>query len=383
MTKIYMDNAATSFPKPKQVTEAMVEYMENIGASLHRGDYQTTQQTEGETMLLRERLCKLFNHDEIKNAVITSGATMGCNMVLLGTLNEGDHVLVSSMEHNAVMRPLHELQKAKVSFDRIPCDGKGRMDIAAIEGMIKENTKLLIMAHASNVCGTVQDAKSVGEICKKHNLLYALDAAQTAGHLPIDFESFNLDALIVPAHKGLMGPSGIGALLLSKRLAKQIRPIITGGTGSQSDEEIQPRRMPDKLEAGTLNMAGIYGFSSALDYILKVGVEQLCEKERNLTKRFLLGLQDIKNVRQYGESDIQNRVGVAALDFLTMDNALAAQELEQAGIFTRCGLQCAPSAHKTLGTFPQGLVRFSWGAFTSTDDIDTALNAIRALTQTR
>lgn len=377
--KIYFDNAATSFPKPKCVAEAMVDYMTNNGASLHRGDYGSVFEVENAALTLREQLCQLFCHDEIKNVVINAGATMGMNTVLIGSLNEGDHVLVSSMEHNAVMRPLHELECRGVSFDHIPCDSQGRLDPNKIPQLIKPNTKMLVLCHASNVCGTLQNAAAVGQVCKEHNLLYVLDGAQTAGHVNIDFAKWNLDALVLPAHKGLMGPSGIGALLLSRRLADAIRPLITGGTGSRSDDEHQPWLMPDKLESGTLNMPGIYGFSAALGYIHSVGVDALFERERLLTARFLSGVASLRNVKLYGIPNLIDRVGVIALDFIGTDNALAASRLEQKGIMTRCGLHCAPLAHKTLGSFPRGLVRFSIGAFTTEADIDAALGAIEQI----
>lgn len=377
-----MDNGATSFPKPESVTQAMVYYMQSNGASLHRGDYAAVQDNESVVLRLREQLSSLFGHDEVKNVVITSGATMSCNMVLGGTLNEGDHVLISSMEHNAVMRPLHELEKRGISYTKIPCDSFGRLDLDAIPSFVQPNTKMLLLCHASNVCGTLQPAKKVGELCKKYKLLYALDAAQTAGHIPIFFEKWGLDALIVPGHKGLLGPSGIGALLLSKRLASIIRPLVTGGTGSLSDEETQPKRMPDKLEAGTMNMPGIYGLSAALDYILSVGTDALAARETELTKRFIKGLKGVRGIRLYGEQDEQNRVGVIALDFPGRDNALVAYALEKEGIMTRCGLHCAPSAHRTLGTFPRGLVRFSLGAFTTEAEVDAAIEAIIRLGST-
>lgn len=382
MTNIYLDNGATSFPKPPEVAEAMMQYMTQVGASINRGVYASAQDAGMTTLMLREGLCELFHHSDPTHCVLTAGNTMGLNMVLRGALKNGDHCLVSSMEHNAVMRPLTDLLAQGVTFDRIPCDRDGRLNISAIEGMIRPNTKLVLIAHGSNVSGVVQDAAAVGAICKQHGIPFVLDAAQTAGHWEIDFDGWSLSALSVPGHKGLMGPSGIGALLLSHDFAHTLTPILTGGTGSASDTEIQPSYMPDKFESGTPNLPGIYGFHAAVEFIRKTGVDTLRKHEEAMAKRFLDGLRNIPNLRLAGPAELSDRVAVISLDFVTKDNAEVAFALEQNyGIMTRCGLHCAPSAHKTLGTFPQGTVRFSPGYFTTDDEIDTALAAIRSLAE--
>ena len=366
MNTIYLDNGATSFPKPPAVAQAMLQYMTEVGASINRGVYGSAQAAGMTTLMLREGLCRLFHHSDPTHCVLTAGNTMGLNMVLRGWLRPGDHCLVSSVEHNAVMRPLHDLAEQGVTFDRIPCDRDGHLNPADIPALIRPNTRLLVMAHGSNVSGAVQDAMAVGAICHEHGIPFVLDAAQTAGHWPIDFEAMHLSALSVPGHKGLMGPSGIGALLLSADFAKKLTPILTGGTGSASDSEAQPDYMPDKFESGTPNLPGIYGFHAAVDFILDTGVEVLQERERQLTKYFLDKLRDVKDIRLAGPWDLENRVGVISVDFAQVDNAEAAYRLEQDyGILTRCGLHCAPSAHKTLGTFPQGTVRFSVGHYTT------------------
>lgn len=377
MNTIYLDNGATSFPKPPAVAQAMLHYMTEVGASINRGVYASAQDAGMTTLLLREGLCRLFHHGDPTHCILTAGNTMGLNLVIRGWLKPGDHCLVSSMEHNAVMRPLHDLLSQGVTFDRIPCDRDGRLDMEAIGRLIRPNTRLLVMAHGSNVSGTVQDAMAVGAVCRANGIPFVLDAAQTAGHWPIDFEAMHLSALSVPGHKGLMGPSGIGALLLSAEFAKGLTPIITGGTGSASDQEVQPDYMPDRFESGTANLPGIYGFQAAIDFILETGVETFRSHETAMAKRFLDGLRDIPGVRLAGPWSLENRVAVISVDFQEVDNAEAAFRLEQDyGILTRCGLHCAPSAHKTLGTFPQGTVRFSPGWFTTGDEIDTALRAI-------
>ena len=382
MNTIYLDNGATSFPKPPAVAQAMLQYMTEVGASINRGVYGSAQAAGMTTLMLREGLCRLFHHSDPTHCVLTGGNTMGLNMVLRGWLRPGDHCLVSSVEHNAVMRPLHDLAEQGVTFDRIPCDRDGHLNPADIPALIRPNTRLLAMAHGSNVSGAVQDAMAVGAICHEHGIPFVLDAAQTAGHWPIDFEAMHLSALSVPGHKGLMGPSGIGALLLSDDFAKNLTPILTGGTGSASDSEAQPDYMPDKFESGTPNLPGIYGFHAAVDFILDTGVEVLQERERQLTKYFLDKLRDVKDIRLAGPWDLENRVGVISVDFVQVDNAEAAYRLEQDyGILTRCGLHCAPSAHKTLGTFPQGTVRFSVGHYTTEAEIDTAVQAIAEIAQ--
>ena len=382
MNTIYLDNGATSFPKPPAVAQAMLQYMTEVGASINRGVYGSAQAAGMTTLMLREGLCRLFHHSDPTHCVLTGGNTMGLNMVLRGWLRPGDHCLVSSVEHNAVMRPLHDLAEQGVTFDRIPCDRDGHLNPADIPALIRPNTRLLVMAHGSNVSGAVQDAMAVGAICHEHGIPFVLDAAQTAGHWPIDFEAMHLSALSVPGHKGLMGPSGIGALLLSADFAKKLTPILTGGTGSASDSEAQPDYMPDKFESGTPNLPGIYGFHAAVDFILDTGVEVLQERERQLTKYFLDKLRDVKDIRLAGPWDLENRVGVISVDFAQVDNAEATYRLEQDyGILTRCGLHCAPSAHKTLGTFPQGTVRFSVGHYTTETEIDTAVQAIAEIAQ--
>lgn len=372
---IYFDNAATSFPKAPKVGERMRYYIDNIGVNINRGVYAPAQEAGLETLLLREKLSSFFHHDDPDRVILTGGNTAALNLAIKGFLKKGDHVLVSAMEHNAVMRPLVQLG---VDFDRVPCDREGHMDIDAIEPLIRKNTKLFVLCHASNVCGTIQNAQAVGELCKLHSIAFVLDAAQSAGHIEVDFEAFCLSALSIPAHKGLLGPQGIGALLISKTFAQQLDPLIAGGTGSMSDSEELPPYLPDRFESGTLNLPGVYGWSASLDYVNQIGLRERRLQEIELTAYFLNGLQKIEGVRLIGSPRAEDRVGVIAVDYVNLDNAEAADILEQRyGILTRCGLHCAPSAHRTLETFPHGVVRFSLGHATTKADIDAALNAIR------
>ena len=381
MDAIYLDNAATSFPKPAGVSDAIKMYMDQVGATINRSVYSSAQDAGLVTLQLRQHLKQLFYFpDPVTHVILTPGATWGLNMVIKGFLTSGDHCIVSSMEHNAVMRPL--LQLEGVEFDRIPCNREGLLNPADIESLIKPNTQLLVMAHGSNVCGSVQDAKAVGEICAKHGIAFVLDAAQTAGHYPVNFEAFGLSALCVPGHKGLLGPSGIGALLMTDDFAKRLNPIVAGGTGSASDSEYLPEYLPDRFESGTPNLPGIYGWEAALNFVKNTGVDALREHEMLLCKRFLDGLETIEGVALCGTKNLMRRVGVISVDFLREDNAEAAFRLEtEFGILTRCGLHCAPSAHKTLDTFPRGTVRFSLGFANTEEDVDAALAAIRAISE--
>ena len=379
MKTTYLDNAATSFPKPEGVSSRMKEYMDTVGATINRSVYGAAQDAGLVTLLLRESLKKFFHFpDPVTHVILTPGATAGLNMVIKGYLRPGDHCIVSSMEHNAVMRPL--LQLSGVEYDRIQANREGLINAADVESLIKPNTRLVIMAHGSNVCGAVQDAAAVGEICKKHGIAFALDVAQTAGHIDIDFEKWGLSALVAPGHKGLLGPSGIGVMLLRDDFAKQLNPLIAGGTGSASDSEYLPDYLPDRFESGTPNLPGIYGLAASMEFLQKEGLEKLHGHEMALCKRFLDGVAQIPGAHICGPQGMENRVGVISLDFPGQDNAEVAYRLEMDhGILTRCGLHCAPSAHKSLDTFPRGTVRFSLGFASTEEDVDTALAAIAAV----
>ena len=371
---IYLDNAATSFPKAPGVGAAMKDYIENVGVNINRSVYEPAADAGLHILSLREKLSQYFRHDSPNRVLLTSGATAALNLAIKGYLKPGDHVLVSSMEHNAVMRPLVQMG---TDFDRIPCDTEGFLKIERIEELIRDNTRLLVLNHASNVCGSVQDVPAVSRICQKHQIPLVLDASQSAGHVPIDFTGWGLSAMAVPGHKGLLGPQGIGALLVSRSFAEKLSPLIAGGTGSMSDSEELPPYLPDRFESGTMNLPGAYGWLAAMEYMTASPHNH--RREMDLTERFLYGLQKIEGIRLVGPRDTAQRVGVIAIDYLAQDNAEAADRLEQEfGILTRCGLHCAPSAHKTLGTFPQGVVRFSIGWRTTEAEIDTALAAIAA-----
>ena len=380
MKTVYLDYAATSFPKPPEVPAQMLRYLSEVGATVNRSVYGAAQAAGLVELTLRQRLCRLFHFAPVTHAVLTPGNTWGLNLLLAGLLRPGDHCVVSSMEHNAVMRPLQALARQGVTFTRVACDGTGRLEPKDVEAALRPDTRLVVLAHGSNVSGTVQDAAAVGDICRRHGIPFCLDAAQTAGHIPVDFAALGLSALSVPGHKGLLGPSGIGALLLTPELAAQLTPIVSGGTGSASDSEEIPPYMPDRFEPGTPNVPGIYGLEAALAFLEQTGVEAVAAHDRSLTARFLEGVRGVPGVRIVGPQTPEGRVGVVSLDFPGRDNAEVAEALEcRFGILTRCGLHCAPAAHQTLGTFPRGTVRFSWGWFSTEGDIDQALEAVRSV----
>lgn len=375
---IYLDNGATSFPKAPGVGEAMLDYVNNIGANVNRSTYEASSEAEMVLIECRERLCTLFGTEDITHAVFTPGMTAGLNMLLKGFLSPGDHVIVSSLEHNAMMRPIRQLEAQGVKFSRIPADSRGITDPNDILPLIRPNTRLVAIMHASNVCGTLLPVKEISDICRERGLPVILDAAQTAGHYPVNMKELGLSALCVPGHKGLLGPQGIGALMLDEEFAKRVEPLISGGTGSASDSELLPPYMPDRFESGTLNIPGIFGLNAALRFILEKGVQAFRAHEEKLTKRFTDGLEGLP-LRLAGTKEISKRVGVISIDFTGRDNAEVAYELDKRGIMTRCGLHCAPSAHKTLGTFPQGTVRFSIGYANAECDVDAAISAIKEI----
>jgi cysteine desulfurase family protein len=377
MEKVYLDNAATSYPKAPGVGQAVKNFIDNNGSSIKRGVYKSALSVEETVYETREQLCRLFNLPKTDNIVFSMNITQSLNYLILGLLQPGDHSIVSSMEHNAVMRPLSLLKRSKVSFDRVACDEMGRLNPKDILKHIKPTTKAVIMTHSSNVCGTVLPIEEVGRICKEKGMLLIVDAAQSAGVLNIDSKALNADAIAFTGHKGLLGPQGIGGFAVSDELAAALRPLICGGTGSDSDIEEQPEYMPDKFEAGTPNIPGIIGLNHALKYLEQTGIDNIRNTEMALTKLFLEDISNIKGIRIAGKKDVIDRTAVVSLDFETMDNGEISYLLDRDfGIMTRCGLHCAPSAHKTLQTFPQGTVRFSFSHCNTYAEIKYTIDAI-------
>ena len=383
MDGIYFDNAATSFPKAPGVGTAMAEMVEQNGVNIGRGGYESAYELAAMVMDTRMNLKKLFHGMKSGEVCFSMGVTQSINQFLKGLLRPGDHIVVSSMEHNAVMRPLCVLQQSGVEASIVPCRADGTFPLELLECYITENTKAVLCTHASNVCGTILPVKEIGEICRKYGLFFAVDAAQTAGVLPINVEEMQIDFLAFPGHKGLRGPQGVGGFWIRNDLAEVMTPLMEGGTGSRSDLEIQPDFLPDKFESGTLPLPAIAGLHQALVVLEELGTEAIRRKEEQLTWQFLDGLAEFSGIRVAGITQrerMQQRLGVVSVDFGELDNAQIAFYLEQeARIMTRVGLHCAPSAHKTLGTFPQGTVRFSFGAENTKEEVEQCLQALRQI----
>lgn len=380
MRQVYLDNGATSYPKPPQVAQAMLEYVTNVGGNVSRGGYARAY-TAGEILYeTRERLCAIFGFAHPRNVIFTANVTYALNFILKGCLNPGDHVLVSSLEHNAVMRPLVQLEEQGILFSRIPCRQDGAVDLDAAQALIRPNTRMAVMTHASNVSGMLLPVEEMGALCRQNDILFAVDTAQTAGAIPIDMAKMQIDGLAFTGHKGLMGPQGIGGFLATDRLAEQMRPLIAGGTGSYSHLESIPPLLPDRFEAGTPNLPGIYGLHAALEWVQQTGTEQIGAHEATLVKLFESGLQGCDAIRIVGPFAPAKKTGVVSVDFAGRDNAEIARRLEQEyGIMTRCGLHCAPFAHQTLGTYPQGTVRFSFGWYNTEEEARYAADAVLSI----
>ncbi|HCJ56742.1 MAG TPA: cysteine desulfurase, partial [Clostridiaceae bacterium] len=315
-----------------------------------------------------------------KNVIFTQNITQSLNFIIKGLLRPGDHCIVTSMEHNAVMRPVMQLHKKGVEYTKVKCDIQGKLNSNDILECIKDNTKAVIMTHASNVCGTIIPISEVGELCRQNNVKFIVDSAQTAGAVEIDVEKMNIDALAFTGHKGLLGPQGIGGFIITDEMADLMDPLISGGTGSMSDSEEIPPFMPDKFECGTINIPGIFGLNEALKYLEKEGTENIRNTEMGLTGLFIKGIKALEGVRLAGLDGIEGRTAVVSIDCQGKDNAEVSYLLDKDfGIMTRCGLHCAPSAHKTLDTFPQGTVRFSFSHFNREKEIIYALDALNKI----
>lgn len=380
MDRIYLDNSATSFPKPKEVSDAVYNYMVSSGANINRGRYKTAYHLEGTVFETREILADMFGASDCKNIIFTKNITESLNFLLKGFLKPGDHVLCSSIEHNAVMRPLVQMQKDGLEFSRIPGNQFGELDIEAIEQMIQENTVAIVMTHASNVTGTMNPVNEVGNICAKHGLRFIVDAAQTAGLVPIDMKSMNIDALCFTGHKSLLGPQGIGGFVIKEDFISKIEPLISGGTGSISHTEEMPDFMPDRFESGTLNIPGIVGLNASLKWINEKGINDILKHELGLTQRFIDGVSPLADsgcLKIIGLPGTSNRVSVVSVQTVNTDCADVAFKLDfEYGIQIRVGLHCAPHAHKTFGTYPTGTIRFSFGYFNTEADVDAAIKAL-------
>lgn len=376
---IYLDNAATSFPKPPAVAEAMMHFVREIGCNIKRGGYGSAYHAAEVVLETRERLSAFFGHDDPRRVIFSLNITTALNQILCGFLHPGDHLLISGLEHNAVIRPLHRLAAYGVCFDRIPCAADGTMDLDALPGLLRPETRAIVVSHASNVGGTLNPVAELGTFCHRHGLRLIVDSAQTAGVLPLDMAAMQIDALAFTGHKGLLGPQGVGGFLLGAEMAEEISPWICGGTGSFSHLEEMPALLPDRFEAGTMNLPGIFGLHAALVYLEQRGMAEICCHEQTMLSILCDALRGREDVRVLGGIDTP-RVAVLSCDFPGRDNAEVAFRLEsEFGILTRCGLHCAPDAHRSYGSFPQGAVRFAPGCFTQAEEMQAAADAIRCI----
>lgn len=378
---IYFDNAATSWPKPPQVLEAIIRFMNEIGANPGRSGHSLSIEAARIIYETREALATIFNIKDPSRIVFTLNATESINLALKGLLKPNDHVITSSMEHNSVMRPLRYLERQGLEVTKIPCSQKGFLDPDDLEKKIKPNTKMIILNHASNVTGTLLPIREVGKITRKYNLIFLVDAAQTAGSYPIDVQNDLIDLLAFTGHKSLYGPQGTGGLVINYRISeKDIIPLKHGGTGSRSEYEEQPDFFPDHLESGTPNSVGISGLLSGVKFVLETGIDKIRKHELDLTERLLDGLSQFRQIKIYGPQNIDQRISTISFNVEGFSPSYVALYLEREyGILSRAGLQCSPSAHRTIGTFPDGTVRFSLGYFNNVEQIDKAIEALKSL----
>ncbi|MFR5408543.1 MAG: aminotransferase class V-fold PLP-dependent enzyme [Blautia faecis] len=384
MNRIYLDQASTSFPKAPGVAQAMVDYQTMNGVNVNRGCYSSAYSAEEVIYETRQLLAELFHFSKCKNVIFTPNVTTSLNFILKGFLKPGDHILVSAMEHNAVMRPVVQLASLGISFDRIPCRTDGSMILEKVEELIRPETKAIVTLHASNVCGTRMPLDALGEICQRHQLYFVVDSAQTAGIVPINMDKMHIDALAFTGHKGLRGPQGTGGFLVSQELAEQMEPLISGGTGSVSHTEEIPDFMPDRFESGTPNLPGIYGLHEALLYLKTHSLQAINEKELSLTGYFLEQLQALddtgRHIRIIGKKDLTDRNAVVSIQTPEIDMSQVAWQLDnEYGVMTRVGLHCAPNAHKTLGTYPAGTIRFSFGPENTKNELDFAIQGLKKI----
>jgi len=380
--RVYLDNSATTWPKPPQVIEAITRFLTDCGASPGRSGHRMAISAAREVFETRELVAKLFNVPNSDRVIFTSNATHSLNIALKGVLQKGDHVITTTFEHNSAIRPLRELEaKGIIEVSVIGCNSSGYFDLEVLKSSIKPNTRLVASIHASNVSGDILPVEQIGEICKSHNLLFLVDASQSAGIIPVDMQAYNIDMLAFTGHKKLYGPTGIGGLCVANNHIL-LQPLIQGGTGSQSESEFHPDFYPDRLEAGTLNTLGIVGLKAGVDFILGKGFDNIQAHIQLLTLRFVKGLKTISTIDVQRTAMGSLRVGVVSLNLQGYSPSDLAFALDsEYGIMIRPGLHCAPLAHRALGTFPQGSARFSFGCFNTIAEVDYTLEVLRKLNE--
>jgi cysteine desulfurase family protein len=372
---IYLDNAATTFPKPESTYQYIDKYMRNIAANPGRGSHSMAIKSAEIIFSTREALAELFNIEDPMNIVFTKNCTESINVGIKGFLKKGDHVITTSMEHNSVLRPLSKMKEKGVEVSIVKGDEFGSINPQTIFNNITNKTKMIITTHASNLTGTIMPIKEIGEICKDNKLTYMVDAAQSAGILDIDIKECNIDMLAFPGHKGLYGPMGIGGLYLNPDL--DLDTFIEGGTGSKSSEITQPLFMPDKFESGTPNLVGIAGLMGGLEFIKSIGTNNIRYKIQKMAHHFREAICSTWNIKIYGSKKAENNSGIVLVNIKGMDSAIVSNILDtEFQIATRPGLHCAPLAHKSIGTEDTGAVRFSLSSFTTIEDIEKASVAL-------
>ncbi len=376
---IYLDNAATTMYKPQEVVDAVVNAMNNMG-NAGRGANEASLSASRIIFDTRDRLCRLFNGTNPKQIVFTNNSTESLNIAIKGLLNPGDHVITTMLEHNSVLRPLYEMQEKGVKLTIVKSNKKGTLDLKDVEEAITEETKMIVCTNGSNLTGNYVDVEAIGALAKEKNVLFVVDASQTAGVFPIDVQKMNIDVLCFTGHKGLLGPQGTGGMYVREGLS--IRPLKTGGSGIKTYSKTHPIEMPTALEAGTLNGHGLAGLHAALGYLEKEGIDKIREREQELMWRFYEAVKEIPNIKIYGDFSSKNRCAVVTLNIGDYDSSEVSDALlMDYNISTRPGGHCAPLMHEALGTVEQGAVRFSFSHYNTDEEVDTAIQAIRELSQ--
>lgn len=376
---MYFDNAATSLPKPQAVVDAVVAAFSNMG-NAGRGINEASFQAARTVFQVRMQLAEFFHGEDPTCFAFTCNSTEALNIAIKGLLNPGDHVITTVLEHNSVLRPIHEMCDQGSTVTYLDCDDSGMVYPEQFESAINERTRAIICTHASNLTGNVLDIRRIGAIAKKHNLMFIVDASQTAGFLPIDVQADNIDILCFTGHKSLLGPQGTGGIYVNPGIT--LRPLKSGGSGVQTYLEHHPVQMPTALEAGTLNGHGIAGLGAALSYLQGEGLEQIQKKELELMKYFYDGVMEIPGITVYGNFDLPVRCPIVTLNIDMYDSAVVGDELFNSyEISVRTGAHCAPMMHQALGTVEQGAVRFSFSQYNTIKEIDAALEALRELAE--
>ena len=378
--EVYLDNASTTFPKPKIVVDSIYNYLVNVGGNANRSIYSNSLESSRQLLLTREKIATFFNFNKSENVIFTNNITSSLNYLIRGLAKPGDHFITSSMEHNSVLRPLTDCKNnLNIELDIVNADNKGFININDIKNSIKSNTKAVVISHASNVVGSIQNLEEIGEICASHNILFIVDTAQSAGVLNIDINKIKANAIAFTGHKSLLGPQGIGGFIIDDKCNELCNSIISGGTGSLSHSLEQPNFLPDKFESGTLNMPGIIGLSSGIDYINELGLDYINEQNKYLRNHLIEGLLNIDGINVYGDLTSKHATTCVSFNYKDVDPSEVAFFLDENGIKSRAGLHCAPLAHKSINTYPQGTVRLSVGHSNTKEELDYTLSVLNKI----